>query len=335
MVDIDSKLREECKKIISTNPDLKYIIGYEKGSDSFKVTPSFARNLEDIDKLIFSPFCANNLAVYLIKPLTERFLVPEKVENKKIGIVVKSCDSRAVIQLIQENIIPRDSLIVIGVTCDGIIDIRKLAVKLQELKLHESTKFSSVELVEDNFVFETDKRKISIPKQELVFEKCNFCKYPTPLIYDVLIGEPKKIEKTEEPYEEIKKLESLSLEERWQYWKEQFSKCIRCYACKNICPLCYCKECIAEKTMPVWIRSSPNLQENLQFHLMRALHMAGRCIGCEECERVCPMQLPLKTLTKKLEKEVMELFGYEAGIDIKAKPLLASFDPKDPAEFIL
>lgn len=333
MVSIEDKLREESKKIISTS-DLKYIIGYEKGSDSLRVTPSFAKSLEDIDKFIFSPFCSNNLTVYLTKPLTERFIVG-KEEKRKIGIVVKGCDSRALVQLIQENIIARDSLVIIGIVCEGIVDIGKLAVKLKELKIHENAKFSSAELVEDKFIFEIDGKKINIPKQEIVFDKCNSCKYPTPLIYDVLIGEPKKVESVEEPYEDIKKLESLSLEERWNYWKQQFSKCIRCYACKNICPLCYCKECIAEKTTPVWIRASPNLQENLQFHLMRALHLAGRCIGCEECERACPMNIPVRALTKKLEKEVLEMFNYEAGIDPKAKPLLASFDPKDPAEFIM
>ncbi|MEW6070065.1 MAG: coenzyme F420 hydrogenase [Candidatus Thermoplasmatota archaeon] len=331
MVNIEDKLREECRKIISTVP-LKYIIGYEKGSDSFKVTPSFARTLEDINKFIFSPFCANNLTAFITRPLTERFIVA-KEEKKKIGIVVKGCDSRALIQLIQENIVTRDDLIVIGIVCEGIIDSRKLAIKLDQLKL--SRNIGSVELVVDDFVFNIDGKKINIPKQDTVFEKCKFCKYPTPLIYDALIGEPKKVEKVEKLYEDIEKLDALPLPEKWQYWKEQFSKCIRCYACKNICPLCYCKECIAEKTSPVWIRSSTNLPENLHYHLMRALHLAGRCIGCEECERVCPMNIPVRALTKKLEKEVLEMYGYEAGIDPKAKPLLASFDPKDPAEFIL
>jgi ferredoxin len=335
MVSIEAKLREEAKRIISTTPDLKYIIGYEKGSDSFRVTPSFARSSADIDKFIFSPFCANNLVTHIARPLTERFLVSEKEEKKKIGIVVKGCDSRAIVQLLQENIIYRDSLVVIGIMCNGIIDIRKLAVKLEELKLSENIKFNYVELVGEKVILVSDSKKIEIPKQKIVFEKCNSCKYPTPLIYDVLIGELKEAKKVEKPYEEIKKIESLSLGERWNYWKEQFSKCIRCYACKNICPLCYCKECIAEKTIPTWIRSSATLSENLVFHLMRALHGAGRCIGCEECERVCPMNIPLRNLTKKLEKEVLEMFNYEAGIDIKAKPLFASFDPKDPAEFIL
>lgn len=143
MVNITEKLQEECKKIISTTPDLKYIIGYERGFDTFRVTPSFARSLEDVNKFIFSPFCANNLAVHLIRPITERFIVPEKEEKKKIGIVVKGCDSRALIQLIQENIIARDSLVIIGITCEGVIDSRKLNVKLKEPKLPENIKFSS------------------------------------------------------------------------------------------------------------------------------------------------------------------------------------------------
>jgi Na+-translocating ferredoxin:NAD+ oxidoreductase RnfC subunit len=68
---------------------------------------------------------------------------------------------------------------------------------------------------------------------------------------------------------------------------------------------------------------------------MRAFHLAGRCIGCGECERVCPMGLPLMKLNKKIEKEIKELFDYKPGIDTEQKPLLAMFKPDDPEEFIL
>lgn len=338
---INGKLREVCKKIIS-NSNLKYMIGYETGTNNLEVSPCFAHTQEDANKFIFSPFCANNLTVHLVRPLTERSPEKEKIENKekqRVGIVVKGCDSRALIQLIQENIINRDNLIVIGVVCAGVIDKRKLLANLEKLKLPKDATFSSVELQEDNFIFLTEqKQKLAIPKAELVFEKCLYCKYPTPLIYDVLIGEKTQSTTAEErtpAYESIKHLEALSLQERWDYWKEQFSKCIRCYACRNVCPFCYCKECIADKTLPVWIRSSQNLSENLMFHLMRALHMAGRCVLCEECSRVCPMNIPISTLTKKLEKEVRDMFKYEAGVNMDAKPLFAMFNPEDPEEFIL
>lgn len=84
-----------------------------------------------------------------------------------------------------------------------------------------------------------------------------------------------------------------------------------------------------------WVRRSVDLSENTAWNLMRAFHHAGRCIDCGECERVCPMNLPLTELNRKVEKDVRQMYDYVPGIDPEVKPLLATFRPNDPEEFVL
>ena len=92
---------------------------------------------------------------------------------------------------------------------------------------------------------------------------------------------------------------------------------------------------MVDQLSPQWVRRSTNLSENTAWNIMRAYHLAGRCIGCGECERVCPMGIPLTELNKKLQKDVKEMFSYTAGLSLDKKPLLAIFSPEDPEEFLL
>lgn len=169
-------------------------------------------------------------------------------------------------------------------------------------------------------------------------QKCNYCQVNTPKIYDILVGEGKESKVfTADKYEEVKKIENMFSEERWKYWQEVLGNCIRCYACRQICPLCYCNKCFVDTTIPQWIPGSVNKNNNMMFHMVRAYHMASRCIECGECQRACPMEIPLNILSKKMSKEVEEMFGYTPGIDREAKPAIQDFDKeRDPdKEFIM
>lgn len=326
MVDIEN-LKEEAKRVVSRE-DVKYMIGYERGTHGFRVSPSFAHTPEDVDRFIFSPLCVNNLAVYIT--LEEKLPLPRGVEpdRRKLALLVKGCDSKTVVQLLAEKGTFRENLVIFGVPCTGIVDSKKL-----EAEFPGVTEPADVEEEGDEFVVHVNGRRHEFSKEELILDKCRTCRYPNPLIYDLLLEE--KVEAKEEHYEDVKALEQKSLDEKWEYWQRKFARCIRCYACKEICPLCYCEDCILDRLSPQWIRRSVNLSENAVYHLARAFHLAGRCTGCGECTRACPMGIPLAELNRKLAKDVEELFDYEPGIDPEAKPLLATFRPEDTEDFIL
>jgi ferredoxin len=302
------ELREAVKKTIARE-DVRYVVGYEKGT--YGVTPCFAYTQEDAERFTFSPLCVHNLTVF---PMLD-----EKREGK-IGVVVKGCDSRAMFQIIQENGLERDEVIIIGIPCSGVVDLKKIEAKFGVRNIE-------IKVDGDKFVVTLDGKSQKIPKEELMPDKCKTCEYPTPVLYDILIGEEIKSTRKED-YKDIEDIEKKSLEERWEYWERYFERCIRCYACRNVCPLCYCKECTVERLNPQWVRRSVNLSENTVWNLLRAYHLAGRCIGCGECERVCPMNIPLTKLNRKIAKEIKEMYDYTPGIE--EEPLLAMFKPEDP-----
>jgi len=311
MVDT-KKLKNEILKILEKK-DVKHVICYTAGSYGFQTRPFFISKKEDIEKIIFSPLCLHNLSLYV-----------NNNDEKKIGVVVKGCDSKSVVQLIQEKQLDRKKIIIIGIPCKGVIDPKKLREKISE-----PLEQVDVKEIKDKYIITFKDKKHEFNKKDLVFDKCLTCEHPTPIIYDVLIDE--KIKPTgKEKYEQVKTFEKQTIDNKWKFWEEQFSKCIRCYACRNVCPICFCEECMAEQLNPQWLYRSVNISENTIWHIMRAFHLAGRCTGCGECERVCPMDIPLMLLNKKLEKEIKELYDYIPGTNPENIPLFAMYKPDDP-----
>jgi len=342
MVNIQ-ELRNEARRILKEGK-VKYVIGYAKNQNGLMPVPVFVRDPEDVEKLIWDPTCIHNLAKFLSDE-KKRKAKEKKPDERPVGIVVKGCDSRAIVVLLQEKYINRDDVHILGISCEdsGVIDEKKLAKKLK------GKKAESVELDEKgDFVVSTKDGKIKVPAEELSAERCLECRANYPVIYDILLGD-KTRKKVDAPFKSLDEKESLSEKERWAFWQEQLSKCIRCYACRSVCPMCYCDECVVdtinfavtadtsadEKAGKIkWVDKSPVLSENFIYHLVRALHLAGRCIDCAECERVCPLDIPLRFLNKKLEKEAKELFGYDAGFDPDEPSLVSSFKDEDPEDFI-
>jgi coenzyme F420-reducing hydrogenase beta subunit len=219
-----------------------------------------------------------------------------KSKTKPIAIVAKGCDVKSIIVLVQEHQIMREDIIIIGVECNGVKSF----------------------------------------ENKNIMEKCKMCDVHIPKIYDILIRRPGETnaKETVSQNEEIDELEGKTIEERWNYWKKEFDKCIRCYACRQICPLCYCYECIVDCNLPGWVSPYSSLNGNTVWNVIRAYHLAGRCTGCGECERVCPVKIPLMKLNKKMSKEIKELFNYTAGEKFDVKPPLDDFSKEDREDFI-
>jgi ferredoxin len=152
--------------------------------------------------------------------------------------------------------------------------------------------------------------------------RCTRCADRVPVIYDVLLGEPPEVEPVEDEYSELEEIDAMDPSERLRFWLREFDRCIRCYACRQVCPGCYCTTCMFERDDGLWVDIGIELPQKHVFHLGRALHLAGRCVECDECERVCPMDLPLSLLNRRIVKEIEDLFGYRAGREEAPTPLL-------------
>jgi ferredoxin len=159
-------------------------------------------------------------------------------------------------------------------------------------------------------------------------EKCGDCVVNVSPIADYEFG--KKEDKEDPAFSKVREIENMTSIERWNFFAEYFTKCERCYACRQICPSCYCEVCVADQQEPKWIEPSAKLSANTMWHLIRAYHLAGRCADCGECERVCPQDIPMRLLNNAIEKAVHEMFNVRSGTIPDEIPPLVVLNKDDP-----
>ena len=122
-------------------------------------------------------------------------------------------------------------------------------------------------------------------------------------------------------HEALSELINMDISERREFWTKILDRCIKCYGCRNVCPLCNCEDCRLEETR--WIRVGEIPPEYPSFHLIRAFHMADKCVGCFACQRACPMGIPLARLHQLIKEDLKSEYGFEAGRDLEeVSPLL-------------
>ncbi len=314
MTDYTDKIKEIAKRLLDESK-VDMVIGFRKGTVPMMNQPHYATSPESVDELIWDSNCSLNLANYLT----------DKKGN--IGIVAKGCDSRNIVTHIIENKIKRDQLYIIGVPCTGMIDQHKIAT------LGEG-EILNVEESGDTITISGNGFSEKMIKADVLQENCAVCTHRNPVIHDELAGDLVTERKDVDQYTSVAKVESLNPEEKWKYFEDLLSPCIRCYACRNACPLCYCPTCFVDESRPQWVGKSQDPTDVKTFHLLRAYHCAGRCTDCGACERVCPMGIKIREFTKKLNKDCQELYGWEAGLSIDERPPLDTFRTDDPESFI-
>ena len=293
---VTDAIRKEASRIL-TDGTVTAVVGYKAGRRAGTTMPAIVTDPAKATELIFSPACVNNLALYLTKAKKD------VVKKGRVAIVAKGCDMRALAGLMGESQLKREEIFIIGVVCAGV---------------KGSGAVNGEPLTTGNLA-----------------RKCRECTVHTPEGADLTAGTlPSLPELTPVEAEEMARLDAMTPAERWAFWKEQFSRCVRCMACRQVCPFCYCEQCLCDKNRPQAVESTPRPAGNMAWHIVRAMHLAGRCAGCAECERVCPMDIPLNLLNRKMAQEMKELYGFEAGLQPVEKGPLAEYKDNDDQSFI-
>ena len=309
------------------------LVGFEKGSQGYRSRPVFVRSAAGTDVLSWDSTCSQNLAVYLPQ-LFRRDPRAKGAESAppRVGFVAKACDMRSMVALVKEKQAPRENLVIIGVPCRGMIDERK--VEAEVARINGGGEVGA--LADDGETIRatlTDGRSLSFPREQLVQDSCRDCRFPAPEGADITVPGPSRPASADGD-SLVTELARLSGSERWEKFQSEISRCIRCYACRQACPSCYCTECFAETNSPAWVGVTTELTDTMIFHLIRVFHQAGRCVECDACVRACPMGIDLRSFTKKIAADVREMFGFTPGFDAETPPPLLTFRDDDAQGFI-
>ena len=299
-------------KELLQNGEVARVLGWRKGEHIYDPEPAFFQSAEELDSFVYNGFCGANLSKFMIEA--------SKLEGKTL-VFLKPCDSYSFNQLLAEHRVDREKAYIIGVGCkgklkieninaDGILDVEGAAYPDCSEMLTVKTLYGDVE----------------VTYKDAMLERCRVCKGKDHMVFDEQIGE--SVDTMDgDRFAEVEKIEKMSPEEKFAYFREELSKCIRCNACRNVCPACSCRKCVFDSVkFDSAQKANATSFEEKMFHIIRAFHVAGRCTDCGECSRVCPQGIPLHLFNRKFIKDINTLYGeYQAGADVEAKGPLTSF----------
>ncbi len=293
------------------------VIGWKKGEFDYDVTPAVFTDGETLKKdFVFNDFCGANFSKYLIKET-------RKIEGK-ILVFLKPCDTYSFNQLLTEHRFDREKVYAVGIPCEGMADIEKVKTLSGEgiTAIECGDKISVSTLYSD--------APVELVLSDVLAERCINCKSKKHVAYDELLGEEGE-ELDSSRFDEVEKLEQMTAEERFAFWQNELSRCIRCNACRDVCPACTCEVCVFNNPKSGVENKSPaNEFEEKLFHIIRAFHVAGRCTDCGECSRVCPQNIPLHLLNRKFIKDMNECYGeYQAGESVGSRAPLVNYTTED------
>ena len=304
---MQEKLIEKAKSLLADGKVQK-VLGWKKGLFDEDITPAVFTSAEELDKdFVFNKYCKANLSKYLVKITRE--IEVKKSTTRMNNTMAKQRDPNAA-----EVPIPSEVVLVF---------------------LKPSDTYSFTQLLKENRITREDVYAVGVPCQDTLDggELCESCTGKKHVSCDELLGvdENEEASPNTKRMEEVSKLEAMTSEQRFEFWRNELSRCIRCNACRNVCPACTCEKCVFDNNALYTTQkvAETNFEENL-FHIIRAWHVAGRCTDCGECSRVCPQNIPLYLLNRKFIKDINEIYGeYQAGADMESKPAMITFKEDD------
>ncbi|MCR5436414.1 MAG: 4Fe-4S dicluster domain-containing protein [Treponema sp.] len=309
---MQDKLIKRAEELLAEGKVQK-VLGWKKGLFDEDITPYVFSSIEELKKdFVFNKYCAANLSKYLVE-------ITREIEIKKSTARMNNTMAKQKDPSATEAPIPSQVVLVF---------------------LKPNDTYSFTQLLKENRISKDDVYAVAVPCQDTLDggEPCDNCKNKKPVSCDESIGfDEEKLMGESKRMEEVKKLEKMTADERNAFWKNEFSRCIRCNACRNVCPACTCEKCVFDNNALYTSQkvAVTSFEESL-FHIIRAWHVAGRCTDCGECSRVCPQGIPLHLLNRKFIKDINSIYGeYQAGADMESKPVMWTFKEDDPETSII
>ena len=299
------------------------VIGWKMGEFAYDVTPAVFRSAEELEEsFVWNDFCGANFSKYLVKETAKG--------EGKVLVFLKSCDTYSFNQLLTEHRFDREKVYAIGVPCNGMLDPKLLKDRAEGiLSVNDNGETVEIETLYDGTV--------SVKRDELLPDRCLNCKSKKHVAYDELLGEDGEVAESAR-FDEVAALEKMSADERYAFWQNELSRCIRCNACRDVCPACTCEKCVFDNPNSALENKAPaNEFEEKMFHIIRAFHVAGRCTDCGECSRVCPQSIPLHLLNRKFIKDIDSFYGdYQAGAEVGSRAPIVNYTTEDlePSEAV-
>jgi len=308
VTDYQGLLRGIARELLSSG-QVATFIGFKAGFDPCRPVPHFVRDARRADTLIVSAFCGAGLARHVL----------EAIDDGPVGILARGCDGLGLERLIADGRVARERLHVVAMACRGAVDpdrARRILGRVPE----------RAEVDDEGVTLMAGDEARRAPRDSCLLERCLGCVDPSPRLSDTRLGDP--LTPGQRDFGAVTRMEALPAEGRYAFWSRQFRRCLRCDACRNVCPACSCRSCSLDD--PELQERTTGLAEQFGFHFTRAYHVAGRCVACGECQRACPMNIPLSLLNDKFLKDIRDLFGIAAPHRPADIEPLALYRPDDP-----